>query len=252
MANRIDRCAETFPKLFERPPVTNEGKDPEFMKVMQRYIFGDIWHAGPLDERMRGLCEIAAMTARHTLPALKNHIRSAFNAGCTALEIREAVYQCAPFTGFPHVMEALVVMNEVFEEKGLEIPLHSDEEMIPEEDRLSVGEERMASMTAEDLTDRFRDLPAPYDEMLPYMLSAYGFGDFTGRGILSTKERSLLILIILTASDTPGLLKPFADGYLKNGGTSEEILCALVQASPYMGLARLLGALEEIRDLLIV
>ena len=100
----------------------------------------------------------------------------------------------------------------------------------------------MASMTAKDLTDRFRNFPAPYDEMLPYMLSAYGFGDFTGRGILSIKERSLLILIILTASDTPGLLKPFA----------EEILCALVQASPYMGLARLLGALEEIRDLLIV
>ena len=136
------------------------------------------------------------------------------------------------------------IKGEDLPENALDdIDLPSDDDMFKDID---------FPMTAEDLTDRFHDFPAPYDEILPYMLSAYGFGDFTGRGILSTKERSLLILIILTASDTPGLLKPFAEGYLKSGGTSEEILCALVQASPYMGLARLLGALEEIRDLLIV
>ncbi len=252
-SGRIDRCGETFPRLFDHPPVTNQGKDPEFMRIMQRYIFGEVWHVGSLSDRMRALCEVAAMTAMHTLPALKNHIRSAFNAGCSALDIREAVYQCSPFTGFPHVMEAQVVMNEVFAEKGIEVPLPSAETIKEDESRLETGKALLAELfpeeTMEQLFSDYRFLPEPYDEWLPYALTAYGMADFGSRGVLSVKERELLSVVILAAVGYTGsLLKLHTKAALALGNTPEEMVCALVQASPYMGLPRLLGAVSLIKD----
>ena len=252
-SGRIERCGETFPRLFDHPPVTNQGKDPEFMRIMQRYIFGEVWHVGFLSDRMRALCEVVAMTAMHTLPALKNHIRSAFNAGCSALDIREAVYQCSPFTGFPHVMEAQVVMNEVFAEKGIEVPLPSAETIKEDESRLETGKVLLAELfteeTMEQLFSDYRFLPEPYDEWLPYALTAYGMADFGSRGVLSVKERELLSVVILAAvGDTGSLLKLHTKAALALGNTPEEMVCALVQASPYMGLPRLLGAVSLIKD----
>ncbi|MBO6158032.1 MAG: carboxymuconolactone decarboxylase family protein [Firmicutes bacterium] len=246
---RIEKCGETFPRLFERPPVTTQGNDPEFMRIMQRYIFGEIWHVGSLSDRMRALCEVVAMTARHTLPALKNHIRSAFNAGCTAPEIREAVYQCSPFTGFPHVMEAQVVMNEVFAEKGISVPLPGAETMEEDEARFETGKKIQNELSMEDMDLSF--LPEPYNRWLPYALTAYGMADFGSRSVLSLKERELLNVVILAAVGDGGhLLKLHAQAALSSGNTPEEIVCALVQGSPYMGLPKLLGAVEIIKELL--
>lgn len=245
--DRITLCAETFRRLFERQPTTNEGNDPEFMQIMQRYIFGEIWHKGSLSDPVRALCEVTAMTARHTLPALKNHIRSAFNARCTAVQIREAVYLCAPFTGFPHVMEACVVMNEVFAEKGIQVPLPNTRTIEKDTTRLNVGKSLFPDK-AENFTSRFATLPQPYDEFIPYILTAYGFGDFGSRNGLIRKERELLCIVAIVCSEiNEDLLKLHGLAAMDAGATMEEIVCALVQASPYMGLGRLLTSLELLK-----
>ena len=243
--DRIQKCAETFTRLFEREPIRNEGNDPEFMRIMQRYIFGEIWQTGSLEDPLRALCEVSAMTARHTLPALKNHIRSAFNAGCSARQIREAVYLCSPFTGFPHVMEAIVQMNEVFAEKGIRVPLESAETIQEDGDRLSLGSQLLPD-AADDHFKKFRSLPAPYDAFLPHIMTAYGFGDFGSRSVLTPRERELLCVVAVAASeDQKDMLMLHVEAAREAGASEEEIVCALAQASPYMGLPRLLDALEK-------
>ena len=73
--------------------------------------------------------------------------------------------------------------------------------------------------------------------------------DFGSRGVLSVKERELLSVVILAAvGDTGSLLKLHTKAALALGNTPEEMVCALVQASPYMGLPRLLGAVSLMRD----
>ena len=40
--NRTEKTEEKFRELFGGKPVQNEGSDPEFMRILQRFIFGEV------------------------------------------------------------------------------------------------------------------------------------------------------------------------------------------------------------------
>ena len=58
-----------------------------------------------------------------TLPQLKAHTAAALNVGVQPIQIREAIYQLAPFIGFPRTLNAVATINEVFQDRGIELPL---------------------------------------------------------------------------------------------------------------------------------
>lgn len=93
--DREERTERVVQQLFHTPAAGNEGTDSEFMRILQGYIFGDVCRTGSLDLRLRELVTITTLTALGALPQLKAHVEAGLNAGCTPVEIREAVYQCA-------------------------------------------------------------------------------------------------------------------------------------------------------------
>lgn len=133
--DRRERTNAKMQELFHTPAAGEEGTDPEFMQILQGYIFGDVCYTGSLDDRMRELVTITVLTTIQAFPQLKAHLGACLNVGCTPVELREAVYQCAPFIGFPRTLNAISVMNEVFREHGIELPL-------PRQGTLSSSEER--------------------------------------------------------------------------------------------------------------
>ena len=116
--NRIDRAKEKYQELFGPQTVANSS-DPELMDILQRLIFGEVFYIGNLDDKTRELITITVLTTNQTLPQLKAHTNAALNIGVTPIEIREVVYQTAPFIGFPKVLNALDTINEVFESRGI-------------------------------------------------------------------------------------------------------------------------------------
>ena len=68
--DRIERTEATMQELFHQPAVTTEGTDPEFMRILQRFIFGDVCHTGSLDNRMRELVTVTVLATLNTLPQL--------------------------------------------------------------------------------------------------------------------------------------------------------------------------------------
>ena len=70
---RIEQCKEKFNELFGVDPVINEGNDPEFMRILQRFIFGEVCYTGDLDNKVRELVTIVVLTVNQTLPQLKAH-----------------------------------------------------------------------------------------------------------------------------------------------------------------------------------
>ena len=72
---------------------------------------------------MRELVTITVLTTIQALPQLKAHQTACLNVGCTPVELREAVYQCAPFIGFPRTLNAIGVLNEVLTDRGVSLPL---------------------------------------------------------------------------------------------------------------------------------
>ena len=53
--DRTEKCGKKFAELFGGKPVKDEGTDPEFMRILQRFIFGEVSYTGSLDDRMREL-----------------------------------------------------------------------------------------------------------------------------------------------------------------------------------------------------
>ena len=60
--DRISKTEEKFGILFGGRPVRDEGTDPEFMRILQRFIFGEVCYAGSLDDRMRELITITVLS----------------------------------------------------------------------------------------------------------------------------------------------------------------------------------------------
>ena len=248
--NRKERTEQKMQELFHSPAAGEEGTDPEFMQILQRYIFGELCYTGSLDNRMRELVTITVLTVLNTLPQLKAHLGACLNVGCTPAELREAIYQCAPFIGFPRTLNAIGVLNEVLTAAGVSLPLPK-QGTVADDERYEKGLALQKPVYGDEIKDRYTWLPKPFDEAVPQFLTEHCFGDFNTRTGLDGKTRELLTVIILAAlGDAEVQVKSHVYGALKVGNTKEEVVCALVHASAYMGIPRLFNALNTCKDLL--
>ena len=250
--NRKERTEQKVQELFHHPAAGDEGTDGEFMQILQGYIFGDVCFTGSLDNRLRELVTVTVLTTLSTLPQLKAHVQASLNAGCTPVEIREAVYQCAPFIGFPKTLNAISTMNEVFAGNGIQLPLPSQKTLTGEsEERLQRGLEIQAPLYGTEIADRYTWLPGEFAQAVPRFLTELCFGDFNTRSGLDGKTRELLTVVLLAVLGGAELqVKSHVEGALKAGNTKEEVVCALVHAGGYMGIPRLFNALNACRELL--
>ncbi len=104
--NRIERAKQTYEKLFQQVQSVTASDDPELMTILQRFIFGEVFYIGNLSDTTRELITITALAVNQTLPQLKAHTAAALNIGVKPVEIREVIYQLAPFIGYPKVLNA--------------------------------------------------------------------------------------------------------------------------------------------------
>lgn len=247
--DRKERTEQKMQQLFHSHAAGDEGSDGGFMQILQGYIFGDVCYTGSLDNRMRELVTITALTTLSTLPQLRAHLQAGLNAGCTPVEIREAIYQCAPFIGFPKTLNAIAVMNQVFSENGLSLPLPDQKTLSSDEERYRRGLEIQAPVYGDEIKERYSWLPGDFAEAVPRFLTELCFGDFCTRTGLDGKTRELLTVVLLAALGGADMqVRSHIEGALRVGNTAEEIVCALVHAGGYIGIPRMFNALNAGRE----
>src|SRR3954467_4826999 len=109
----------TYERLFgPRDPGTSED-DPELGVILRRFIFGDVFDTGVLSDQTRELITVTVLACLQALPQLRSHTAAALRVGVQSIQIREAIYQLAPFIGFPHALNAVSTINEVFRDQGM-------------------------------------------------------------------------------------------------------------------------------------
>lgn len=111
--------------------------------------------------------------------------------------MREAVYQCAPFIGFPKTLNAIAAMNETFEKSGISLPLE-DAATVTEDDRYEKGLAVQAPLYGTEIADRYTWLPArsPRRCRIPDGVRLRRFRDEKGT---ERKDRELLTVVMLAA-----------------------------------------------------
>lgn len=245
---RIDICKKNYNELFKGEALIQTGDDPEMLAILQKYIFGEVFTVGELDMKTREMITVTSLAVQQTLPQLKAHINAALNVGVTPVELREVIYQCAPFIGFPKTLNALAVLNEVFKERGITTPLKSTA-VTNEFDRNAKGAAIQNPLYGNEIEESMKGLPQDMGANVSKFLTEVCFGDFYTRDGLDVKTRELLVISILVTTGDISVLKSHIKGNLKAGNSKETITAAIIQCLPYVGFPNTLASLRAAKEI---
>ncbi|WP_138495865.1 carboxymuconolactone decarboxylase family protein [Paenibacillus pinistramenti] len=93
---------------------------PDLGTYIVEFAFGDIYSRDTLDARQRQLITVSSLTALGGCePQLEVHINASLNVGLTPDEVVEAIIHCAPYVGFPKVLNAVFTAKKVFQARQL-------------------------------------------------------------------------------------------------------------------------------------
>ena len=247
--SRTEICKQNYRRLFNGEALTDAGNDPEMMKMLQKYIFGEVFAVGSLDIKTREMLTVVSLSAQQALPQLKAHANAALNVGVTPIEWRETVYLCAPFVGFPKTLNALGVINEVFAERGIKLPLESQGKTA-EEERFAAGSAIQQPLYGNEIKEALAGLPGNMGEDAARFLTEFCFGDIYTRGGLDVKTRELLAIGILVTTGNMQTLQSHIAGSIRAGNSPETVTAAIIQCMPYVGFPNALNALKVLKDTL--
>lgn len=84
--SRIEKVKQKYEELFRQLQSVSNSDDPELMTILQRFIFGEVFYIGNLNDMTRELITITALATNQTLPQLKAHTNAALNIGVSQLK----------------------------------------------------------------------------------------------------------------------------------------------------------------------
>lgn len=245
--DRIERSKQKLADLFGDENYLVIASDPEFREILNRFIFGEVFYHGRLTDRQRELIILVVLTTNQNLPQLRVHVGVALNVGLTPIEIKEAIYQCAPYTGFPRILNALAQANEVFTERNIPLALESQKQ-VDENERFEKGLQIQETIFGDGIQQMQQTAPENQKHIQAY-LSEFCFGDIYSRSGLDLRTRELLTLCILSAlGGCESQVKAHVQGNLNIGNDKDLMIEAVTQCLPYMGFPRALNALNCVNE----
>lgn len=226
-------ATETYKRLFGSDPAPSP-TDAEALEILQNEIFGEVFSTPGLTDAEREQLTVAVLAAMQTLPQLTAHLNAALNVGLTPIQLRETIYQLAPYIGWPKTLNATATLAEVLKAHGVELSLE-EVGTVAYEDRAAAGAAIQEPLYGTEIEEVFAALPEPYGEFLPHLLTANAFGDVETRGVLDVADRELISLVAIAALGAATQLKPHVAGAIKAGNSKQKVTAALVRVLPYIG-----------------
>lgn len=242
--DRIQTAERNRQHFLGDAPAPLAETDPELAAMRDRLLYGEIVGRGTLDDRQRALITLVALVAGQMTDDMKMATEAALRVGVSPADIREAVYQCAPYVGFPKTESALRRVNEVFVAQGIALPLPSGA-TVTEESRFRDGVAVQKRIFGETIDKMHAATPPQQKDIMVDYLSAFCFGDIYTRAGLDLKMRELLTFcMISTLGGCEAQVRAHVQGNAAVGNTKQNLVDALAQLLPYIGFPRTLNALS--------
>jgi 4-carboxymuconolactone decarboxylase len=167
------------------------------------YVMGDLWSRPQLTRRDRSLVVISVLASMGSVDELGAHVEIGLNHGLSREEIDEVVLQVAAYAGYPMAMAATRVVDRTF------CRLDGIDRQPPRSPADAKSDEQRRA----DATDVLRTLTAGRaaaepDQALANIVESLGdvgklafdwaFGEVWARSQLARRDRSLIVVAILT------------------------------------------------------
>lgn len=220
-------------------------QDKELRAVMDNFMQNEVPAATPLVEKREvELIRLVSLTTQQSGALLQEEVATALAQGLAPEEILEAIYQCAPYTGFPRTVDAVEIARSVFKAKNVKVD--ENRATVTAQSRLEAGADAQGTLFGQT----FRDMAKNGKSGMPtinYFLASNCFGDYYTRKGLDLNTRELLTMAILVNLGTEPQLKAHIGANLKIR-TAEYVEQAIYNCLPYCGYPRTLNALRLLKE----
>ena len=99
MTDRIERSKGKLRTLFGGTDRVFAETDPDFAKLRDRFVFGDIQDKGNLPDAVKALVSLAVLATIGERETIAAHARAALRTGASPESIKETIYHTAPWIG---------------------------------------------------------------------------------------------------------------------------------------------------------
>ena len=226
------------------------------MGALGTYAFtavGEMWNRPQLSRRDRSLMIISVLAAQSRDEELELHTGIGLQHGLTRTEIEELNLHIAAYAGFPAAMAASRRMDAAFRNaEGVErIEDREPAEHLGDEERLARAADVRATLTGGNAAaDPEADMAVLRDYLgdLGDWAMKWAFGEIWSRPQLSRRDRSLVVIAILTALGQEAELAFHVPAGLNHGLTREEIEEIMTHLCLYAGFPRAVDGMRAARE----
>lgn len=200
-----------------------------------------------LDIRLQDMSTLVTLTANQNYAQIGAAVTKSVEDGLTAVEIKEAIYQSAPYCGYTRAIKAMDAADLTLTNLGVELPSESritSTEETRYADGLAVQRHIFGSQIG-TITDDM----TPSQKLQTLYLSGICFGDFYNRAGLSLNTREFITFCTIAANGTCiSQVGSHTNGNL-NVGHSKDMLCAaLLLNEEYNGTEKTIQALRAVNS----
>lgn len=213
--------------------------DPEFMERFEHFAFQEVPNeeGQRLDGNIRYMAILAALIGCQGVEEYRIVLPRALNADLTPVAVKEIVYQAVDYLGIGRVLTFLNVTNEIFENRGIVLPLEG-QCTTTLENRLQKGVQAQTEIFGEHMEEAWKA------GHINRWLAANCFGDYYTRTGLDLAQREMITFCFLAAQGgcEPQLIA-HAAGNMNLGNDKEFLIQVISQCLPYIGYPRSLNAI---------
>ena len=136
---------------------TSKAKDPDLDSVLERLL--DQKERGATLSPVQKYCALLSCVTAQALPeAAEKIVLRALKEKVPPLEIREIVYQCAPYVGIGRVQETMEGVNDAFKEAHISLPLPTAT-TVTDKNRRESGEQMVMKLNSDRMKQILSQVP---------------------------------------------------------------------------------------------
>lgn len=230
-------------ELFPSPVSTLAQTDPELFAYFDNFAFTEVLRESRMKPTTRLMVQLASMIASQALGGFRVMLGAALTAGVSAVEIKEIVYQAVPYVGMAQVIDFIHTTNEVFTQRGIELPLPR-QSTTTRETRAAAGLAVQKLIVGGDRVDLMYAGASADQAHIQRFLSANCFGDhYTRTGIDIPTRELLTFAMLVSLGGCESQVAGHVAANLNVGNNREVLIDTLTQLLPYIGYPRTLNGL---------
>ncbi len=239
---------KVYRTLWPDNPAGVAATDPELLEVAGNFAYDEAFNQSDMDRKTKVVLIMASTIGSNAPAHYRKMVNAALNVGVTPVQIKEVLYQAVPYTGMSNVSGFIEVCNEIFNERGIPLPVES-QSTTNRETRYEKGIAKQIEIFGEEaITNNHKNSPPDLIHIQHY-LADNCFGDYVTRDGLDVQTREMVTLAFLIAlGGTESQIKGHIRGNINVGNNRQRLIELMTQLLPYVGYPRTLNAVNCLNE----